>query len=331
MSPKSRTLREGGGYALGIDLGATKVTAALVDRRGRIVRRSGRLTHSNDGPEQVIQVVVRAARRCLREDTRAPSMAGIAVAAQVDPATGLVRHAPNLGWRNVPLGRILSRELGVPVRVFNDARSATYAEWTRGAGVGCRDLFCLIVGTGVGGSAVVGGRLLEGGTHAAGEVGHVPIVSGGRRCHCPGRGCFEAYAGGWAIAERAQEAVRSDPRAGRAMRALAGGVEGIRAETVFDAAGAGDRLARRLVAETEQYLGDGTVGVVNAFNPSRLLLAGGVISGRPELVHVVARAVRQRCQPPAAGACVMRARFGELAPALGAAALATRPGRTATS
>jgi glucokinase len=171
----------------------------------------------------------------------------------------------------------------------------------------------------------VGGRLLDGGTHAAGEVGHIPIVSGGRRCTCPGSGCFEAYVGGWAIAERAQEAVREHPGSGTALIQTAGGLESIRAVHVFAAARGGDPLALRLVAETERYLEDGAVGVVNAFNPTRLVLAGGVFAGQPKLVRVVARAVKARCQPPAAVVRVVRARFGEDAPAVGAAALAGRP------
>lgn len=326
-SSRSRVSASGGRPLLGLDLGATKVAAVLVDGHGRIVRRSGRLPHSNDGPTNVVAAVVRAARQCLGKTSAAPYAAGIAVAAQVDPATGFVRHAPNLGWKRFGLGPALASELGLRVSVFNDARSAAYAEWMWGAGVGCADLFCLMVGTGVGGSAVVGGRLLEGGTHAAGEVGHIPIVSGGRACHCPGAGCFEAYVGGWAIAERAQEAVRAEPRAGRALVLRAGNRTAIRAETVFAAARAGDPLSGRLVAETERYLADGAVGVVNAFNPSLLLLAGGVISGRPEFVRVVARAVRRRCQPPAAGVRVERAHLGDLAPAIGAAGLAGRSDR----
>ncbi|MCI4373356.1 MAG: ROK family protein, partial [Thermoplasmata archaeon] len=170
-SPTSKAQARGEGPSLGIDLGATKVTAVLVDRSGRILRRSGRMPHSNDGPAGVIEVVLRAARRCVAEGAPAPWAAGIAVAAQVDPTIGLVRHAPNLRWRNLALGPRLSRALGYPVHVFNDARAATFAEWSGGAGVGSSDMFCLVVGTGVGGSAVVDGRLLEGGTHAAGEVG----------------------------------------------------------------------------------------------------------------------------------------------------------------
>jgi glucokinase len=327
VSPTSEPSDRRNGLSLGIDLGATKVTAVLLDRNGRVLRASGRIPHSNDGPTSVIELVARAGRLALGGPGPRPLSAGIAVAAQVDPVSGLVHHAPNLRWTNVRLGPILSETFGFPVVVFNDARAATYAEWTLGAGVGCSDLFCLVLGTGVGGSAVVGGRLLEGGMHAAGEVGHIPIVSGGRKCHCPSSGCFEAYVGGWAIAERAQEAVRADPRAGRAIRARAGNVERIHAEEVFASAEAGDPLALRLVAETEQYLADGAVGVVNAFNPALLVLTGGLVTGRPGLVRTVARAVRERCQPPAAKVRVVRAKTGDLAAAVGAAALAARPRR----
>ncbi len=283
------------GLALGIDLGATKVVSGLVAPDGRIVRHSGRHVHANDGPGGVVRTLVRSARACLEETGEPPVAIGVAVAAQVDPRTGTVVHAPNLGWRDVPLARRVAEELGSPVVVINDARAATVAEWRHGAGAGASDLFCLVLGTGVGGSAVVGGRLLEGGSYALGEVGHMTIVVGGRRCHCPNWGCFEAYVGGWAIAERAQEAVRADPGAGAPLLARAGGAAAISAKTVFQSYRAGDPLAGRLVRETERFLADGAVSVVNAFNPSLLILGGGLISGMPEFVPVVESAIRARC------------------------------------
>ncbi|MGP8159577.1 MAG: ROK family protein [Thermoplasmata archaeon] len=305
---------------LGIDLGATKVVSALLGRDGAIVRHSGRHLHSNDGPDGVIRALVRSAETCLEGDTSLrPRAAGVAVAAQVDPRTGTVIHAPNLGWRDVPLARRVSKELGdIPVVVLNDARAATLAEWRFGAGRGVSDLFCMFLGTGVGGSAVVGDRLLEGGTHALGEVGHITIVVGGRKCHCPNRGCLEAYVGGWAIAERAQEAVRSDPESGAALVARAGTERAITAQTVFQVYRAGDVLAGRLVRETERFLADGAVSVVNAFNPSVFVLGGGLVAGMPEFVPVVEAAIRVRCQPPAAMARVLVASFGENAPLVGA-------------
>ena len=323
-SPKSSPGRSGapGGLVLGIDLGATKVVSALLDESGKVIHHSGRHLHENDGPGGVIATVVRSARTCLDVVPNPPIAIGVAVAAQVNPRTGTVIHAPNLRWRDVALGRRLEDEIGGPVHVVNDARAATYAEWRLGAGRGYDDLFYLALGTGVGGSAVFEGRLVEGGTHAAGEVGHVTIVSGGRRCHCPNWGCLEAYVGGWAIAERAREAIAGDPDAGRAMVERAGSITAVTAETVFRAYRGGDALARRIVRETERFLTDGTVGIVNAFNPSVLVLGGGLIAGMPEFVPAVESAVRARCQPPASGARVTAARFTEDAAMVGAAALA---------
>ncbi len=307
---------------LGIDLGATKVVSGLVAADGTILQHSGRVVHSNDGPNGVIRAVAQSARSCWDPAAAGPVRIGIAVAAQVDPIEGTVLHAPNLGWRDTPLGALLAKELGVPVAVINDARAAALAEWKHGAGVGASDLFFLSLGTGIGGSAVVGGRLLEGGTHAIGEVGHLTIVAGGRRCHCPNSGCFEAYAGGWGIAERAQEAVREKPSAGRALLARAGGVSAISAHTVFEEYRAGDALAGRLVGETERYLADGAVGIVNAFNPSLLVVGGGLVVGMPRFVPVIEAAIRSRCQPPAAGARVETSRLGENASLVGAACVA---------
>jgi glucokinase len=316
-----------GELVLGIDLGATKVVSALVAPGGQVIHHSGRHLHANDGPGGVIRTLTRSARSCLEAVARRPVAIGVAVAAQVDPRTGTVVHAPNLGWRDVPLARRVAEELGGVVHVLNDARAATYAEWRLGAGRGVSDLFCLMLGTGIGGSAVVGGRLLEGGSHALGEVGHMTIVVGGRRCHCPNWGCFEAYVGGWAIAARAQEAVRADPEAGQWLLERAGASEAITAQTVFSGYRSGDLLSGRLVRETERFLADGTVNVVNAFNPSRLVLGGGLVAGMPEFVPVVESAIRARCQPPAAGAEVVLARFGEDAALVGVAEFARTLGQ----
>ena len=323
-SPRSRSAAAGvgAGLVLGIDLGATKVVSALVDANGGIVHHSGRQLHENDGPGGVIATVVRSARTCLALADRPPIAIGVAVAAQVNPRTGTVIHAPNLRWRDVALGRRLEDEIGGPVHVVNDARAATYAEWRLGAGRGFDDLFFLALGTGIGGSAVFGGHLVEGGTHAAGEVGHMTIVSAGRKCHCPNWGCFEAYVGGWAIAERARDAARGDAVLGAPLAERAGSLESITAETVFREYKNGDPLSRRIVRETERYLTDAAVGIANSFNPSALILGGGLIAGMPEFVPAVEAAVRARCQPPAAGAQVLRAHFIEDAPTIGAAAMA---------
>ncbi|MBA7634310.1 Glucokinase [subsurface metagenome] len=307
---------------LGVDLGGTKIETALVDAAGRIVASHRHPTHLEKGPHGVIADVVTSVKTCLGEAGMTAQGLGVGMAGQVD-RTGTVRFAPNLGWRNVPLQVKLQEALGMPVIVNNDVRAATWGEWRHGAGQGIDDLVCLFVGTGIGGGIVSGGQLLEGYHRTAGELGHMTIVAGGRHCRCPNRGCLEAYAGGWAIAERAQEAARVDPKAGQRLVTLAGSIQQISAATVTQAYTNRDPLARRLVEETAQYLAAGLVSIINAFNPSLLVLGGGVILGLPEYATIVECAVRENALPTAVeGLRIVIAALGDKAGVIGAAALA---------
>jgi glucokinase len=307
---------------VGADVGGSKVSAAVVDAAGRVLSHGGKALHQNEGPDEVIDQLAAVVRRSFNGGAP-PAAIGVGVAGQVDAASGVVRHAPNLRWREVPLGARLAREFGCPIVVVNDVRAATVGEWRRGAGQGARNLLCIFVGTGVGGSVVADGHLLEGAANALGEVGHSVLVAGGRACHCPSRGCLEAYVGGWAIAERAQEKARADPAAGAELRRRAGSLTAIEARTVGEAARAGDPLAREILRETGDYLALGVAGLVNAFNPDRLLLGGGVIEGTPEMIETVASRIRSSCQPPAAEAVsVARVALGADAILIGAAELA---------
>jgi glucokinase len=194
-----------------------------------------------------------------------------------------------------------------------------------GAGQGVDNLVCLFVGTGVGGGIVSGGKLLEGCNNTAGELGHMTIVTDGRQCHCRNRGCLEAYAGGWAIGERAQEAVSNDLKAGQQLVTLAGSIEQISAATVTEAYTAGDPLAQRIVEETAHFLAAGLVGIVNAFNPCLIVLGGGVVQGLPEYVSMAEHIVRRNALEAALeGLRIVSAALGNKAGVIGAAALARR-------
>ncbi|MBI4483728.1 MAG: ROK family protein [Acidobacteria bacterium] len=311
---------------LGVDLGGTKVETALVDGAGRVVATFRGPTHPEKGAAAVIADIVACVEHCWGDAPQSGTALGIGVAGQVEAATGNVLFAPNLGWRDVPLRRELEKALNIPVLVTNDVRAATFGEWKHGAAQAVDDLVCLFVGTGIGGGVVIGGRLLEGCSNTAGELGHMTIVAQGRRCRCPNRGCLEAYAGGWAIAERAQEAVRDNREAGAALLERAPDIPNITAATVAQAYEDGDPLARSLMEETVQHLVAGVVGIVNAFNPCLLVLGGGVIEGLPELVQAVERDVRARALPGALQSLrVVKAGLGGNAGVIGAAALARMP------
>jgi len=308
---------------LGVDLGGTKIAAALVDGAGTILAEHTVPTGAERNAPSVIADIVGCVRERLGPHARAAAALGIGVAGQIDPTDGTVLDAPNLHWHDVPLGAELSSALGLPVVVTNDVRAATWGEWLHGAGLGAQDLITLFVGTGVGGGIVSGGRVLTGCANTAGEIGHVTIVTGGRRCTCPNRGCLEAYVGGWAIAEQAREAAQLDQAGARRLIELAGSAETITAKTVTQAFREGDPLARRLVDEVARHLAAGIVTFVNAFNPCLFILGGGVIEGIPELAEMVEGPVRAH----ALAAATRRLRFaraalGNEAGVVGAAAIA---------
>ena len=270
----------------------------------------------------VIADILAGVEVCLSKTGQEAKALGIGVAAQVD-LKGVVRGSPNLGWRNVPLKKKLEKQLGLPVVVTNDVRAASWGEWRYGSGRGVDDLVVLFVGTGVGGGIITGGKLLTGCTNSGGELGHITIVFDGRKCRCPNNGCLEAYVGGWAIAERAQETIRTLSNEGRRLLALAGSINRVTAVTVSQAYREGDLLARLLVEETGRYLAAGVVSIVNAFNPCVLVLGGGVIEGIPELIQMVSEFTRNMALEASVEELkIVKAALGVDAGVIGAAALA---------
>lgn len=308
---------------LGVDIGGTKVKVAAVNSDGEILVSRRRSTRVEEGPEAVLSDVLECVKGCLGEAAEKAQALGIGVAGQVDEATGAVRFSPNLGWRNVPLQNRLEQELGFPVIVTNDVRAITWGEWRHGAGKGSDDLICIYVGTGIGGGIVASGRLRSGCSNTAGEIGHMTLVARGRECTCGNRGCWEAYAGGWGIARRAQEAAREHPAEAAFLLKQAGDISGVDAVAVAAAYEAGDALGRRLVEETGVYLAAGVVALVNAFNPCLIVLGGGVVDGLPDLIPQVQSAVqRDALESATARLRIEPARLGARAGVVGAAAYA---------
>ena len=309
---------------IGVDLGGTKVAAAILDGEGKILSSHKYPTNSEKGSDSVIEDLVLCINEVLQKEKYNPRALGIGVAGQID-VYGIVRSAPNLNWRNVPLKTRLEEKLGLPVIVTNDVRAATFGEWEYGSGKGVTDLIVLFVGTGIGGGVINNGRLLTGCTNTGGELGHITIVVNGRNCHCPKRGCMEAYGGGWAIAERAQEAVRNDSSSGKTLLEIAGSVEQITAETVSKAYHDGDKLSLNLVKETSRYITAGVSSIVNAFNPCIIVFGGGVIEGIPELIQMIEEQTKKEALKPAIeNLRFIKASLGGKAGVVGAAVLAQR-------
>lgn len=310
---------------IGVDIGGTKFKTGLVDSTGKILISEKQPTGKTKGSRQILKNVISAINQCLKKSDKKPDSIGVGIAGQVEAETGKLIYGPNLNWKEVPVGNILKEKFELPVYVVNDVTAATAAEWQYGAGKNTDDLVCIFVGTGVGGGVVSGGRILIGCSNTAGELGHITIVVDGRKCRCSNRGCLEAYAGGWAIAKRAREAVKKNKMKGKNMLHIAGDMENITAKTVSEAFNSGDELASELVRETGHYLGSGIVGLINSFNPCKLILGGGVIHGIPVLIDMVREEVKNNAFNAATEPLeITEANFIDDAAVIGAAFLAEK-------
>ncbi|MBI4340515.1 MAG: ROK family protein, partial [Chloroflexi bacterium] len=242
---------------IGMDVGGTKWETALVDGQGRILASVRTASRYGMRVEELVEGA-RASVAKLKAQVEGIELVGVGVgfAGQIDPETGTVIGSPNVGWQNVPLKEALEFAFNLPVVVVNDVQAATWVEWKLGSGRGATHLACIFVGTGIGGGLILDGKLYRGSAGSAGEIGHTILNAQGTLCRCGAQGCLEAYAGGWAIALRAQEAVQRDTEGGRLMLALAGGdLRQVTAATVSQAAHTGDPLAARLVQEVGADLG----------------------------------------------------------------------------
>lgn len=305
-----------------MDIGGTKIALAVVGKEGTVLDAERIPTGAGRPALEVVDDIVACVHSRWAGRLPISRPVGVGVAGQVDPE-GIVVLGPHLDWHDVPLRARLARALGRPVSVLNDVQAATFGEWRFGAGRGVDDLVCLFLGTGVGGGIVAGGELRHGATGTAGEFGHLTVVRDGRKCHCPNSGCLDAYVGGWAIAERAREAVSRDPLRGERLVAMAGNAAAITSETVVSAYRAGDGLARSLVEETMSYLVEGLVSIVNGINPRTVVLGGGVVHGFASLLPSIGRQVRARALPAAAaGLRIVPASLGADSGVIGAAAFA---------
>jgi glucokinase len=251
-----------GKHVIGVDLGGTKILAGVVDEDGRIGRTVEHPTPTASQAE-LLDGLERAVRELLAPEIAA---VGFGIPTRIDHRKGLALGAVNIPFRDVPIRAEMERRLGLPVGADNDANLAALAEFTYGAGRGCRDLIMLTLGTGVGGGIVIDKRLYRGWA----ELGHMVIVEDGEPCRgaCSGRGHVEAYCSGQA--------------ADRVARRVLG-----------PEATAHDLVAREHPAldEIGRHLGTAIGSLINIFNPEAVVIGGGFGVGAGPLLFAPARSV----------------------------------------
>lgn len=292
----------------GIDVGGTGIKAGLVGADGVVRYELRRPTKVELGPDAVVSAVAAvgeelAAAVAVRGE--ALRGVGIGVPGIVDSTTGIAHYAANLGWRDVPFARLLGDRVGVPAILGHDVRNGALAEAVFGAGVGRDSVYFVAIGTGIAGGSVAGGRVDDGATGQAGEIGHLVVRPGGPLCGCGNHGCLESVASASRIAARyAQRA------------ALVSGPS--TAQTVAERVAGGDPVAGQVWDEAIAALADALAAQIVLTDPGCIVIGGGLALAGPILFDPLVAALPARLtfrQPPP----VLPALLGDRAGMVGAA------------
>ncbi|MFC4601175.1 ROK family protein [Cohnella hongkongensis] len=280
-------------YAIGADIGGTKIQVAAVDREGRVADRHLMPTEAQLGPAQVMEKLLSGIERTLSRMPDGAQIAGIGVgsAGQIDFASGTVAYAGDQlpGWTDTPIKSRVEDKFGLPGYVDNDVNVVAVAEQLYGAGRGLSDFVCVALGTGIGGAIVEAGRIVRGAQGCAGELGHVSVDFNGPRCgNCGNNGCVELYASGSGIA-----------RLGRELIAESAERPAWRPDSreIAQAWLQGDPQAARVMGVAIRALAAAIAGYIHMCNPQAVIVGGGVSETGPAFLEALDREVRIRTSP----------------------------------
>ncbi len=304
---------------IGLDAGGTRTRGVLLVGKGRVTS----LARPTDGrsEESVLRAlldVIRDLREYAGRLGVSPLGLGVGIAGYIDHERGVVTESPNLPLRDLPLRDLLGRETGLPTVVDNDANCAALAENRLGAGRGCRHQVHLTLGTGIGGGIIIGGELYRGASGSAAELGHIIVLEGGPQTACGHGGCLEALASGSAVEREAKLLMEEG------WMPLGVKVKGseLNAADVAAAARAGDPAARTLWERMGHFLGVGMACIINALNPERLTLSGGLTEAWDLFSEPMMEGVSRHAVPLSFEAVrILTSELGDWGGAIGAAIL----------
>ncbi len=312
-------------YVLGLDMGGTNSVLGIVDARGHVLARTSIKTQEYADINDYVDALYTEAMRIIEPVGGIEMFRGMGAGApNGNYYTGNIELAPNLPWKGiVPLARLLSDKFGIPCHVTNDANAAAMGEMVYGVAKGMKNFIMITLGTGVGSGIVIDGKVVYGHDGFAGELGHVTVdrSENARTCGCGGKGHLEAYASATGVARSAKEIISSTSEP-TLLRQL--DIDHITSKDVYDAAEAGDEVAKRIFDYTGTILGHSFADFVAFSAPEAIILFGGLTKSGHWIMDPIVRAMEESLLPIWKGK--IKVLFSDLkesdAAVLGASALA---------
>lgn len=271
-------------YAVGVDLGGTKIKIGIVTKDGKIVRKISLPTLAEEGIDKSIEQIKKGIQNILSRNKKQISGIGIGSPGVVSLKKGTVENPPNLpGWKKVHLGKIINKEFSIPTFVENDANAAAIGELIYGAGKDLKSFLMVTLGTGVGGGIIYNKKLFRGDFGAAGEIGHITIDHNGKKCNCGSLGCLEAYLGNNYIIKDVKEKLQNYPQS-KIFSLINNNLDDLSPQTIHEASLIGDEFSKNYINYLGEILGHGLANIVNVLDISNIIIGGGVSGfGRPLL------------------------------------------------
>jgi len=282
---------------VGVDLGGTNVRSGLVDENGVILARDERKTRARESAEAPVNQIADSITAVIEAGGVKPSdVSGIGIGSPgpLSAEEGKILHAGNLPhWLNFPLAKVIGDRIGPDVHIQNDATVFAFGEWWMGAGRGYDDFFVLTLGTGIGGGAVSGGRLLTGFNDNACEFGHTTIDYRGPQCWCGQRGCMELYSSATGIVRMTNEAIVNE-HIETSLAPFRDKPDELTSKDIYEAAAAGDGFAVEMFDQAGYILGIGIVNALNILNFELVAVGGGLARSGDLILEPARRALYDR-------------------------------------
>lgn len=307
-------------YVIGIDLGGTKICGALADLDGKVLGSYTVSTNAFEGDKAVLGRIINVIDRVLEESCKSINdikAIGIGSPGPLDSKKGIIIETANLPFKDFNLVKPIQEKYNVPTYLENDGNVAAVGEYLFGAGKGTTNMVFVTVSTGVGGGAILNGRLYKGSTSNALEIGHTTVLPNGPKCNCGNYGCVEALASGTAIAKQAKELIGSGEKTSLSK------YENVTAYEVFKEASEGDKASQDILNRSLTYLGIGIANIIVSFDPEVVVIGGGVAKNGAAVFEKVKEVAKERGLKSMVEACkIVPAGLGSDAGIMGALALA---------
>ena len=292
-----------GGFAVGLEIGVDFLLAIVIDFTAKVIWRKRVVTDPNEGQIAIQEKAFKLTAEALENGKKVcdrPLGIGIAIPGLVDVHDGVLKFAPNLHWKNVPMRLIWTQQFHLPVFIENDANAAALGEFYYGAARGINNFLYIAAGYGLGSGIIIDGNLLRGNKGYAAEVGHMTIDPEGEICSCGKRGCYEMLIGPRAVIKRVKKLIAEEGRESSILHSSDGNTDDFSYDAVVDAARKKDKVALAALEVVGRNLGIVVSNLVNVFDPKMVILGGALNYAKDYIQPIVKKVVEanalQLCQ-----------------------------------